>query len=165
MLVKEIKIPMIVGMALYGMALLIDLCGVFSPDTVYNIMIAPFLVGVVDEFIFPVTSVFQIIIMVMYIVFFMVMLRYKGRSRRTAGIIMAALYCSVSLVCPYVEALQTYIASQLHGAEYLSSLMTMRSFIGYYTSPFVTISTVLLLISIGRYGVNNPNYVPDEEQG
>ena len=83
---KEVKIPMIIGIVLYGIALIIDLIGVFAQKAVFDFMGAS---GIhLDSLFFPFTTVCQIIVMAMFISFFLVMLFYKGHARRVAGIVM-----------------------------------------------------------------------------
>ena len=56
---KEVKIPMIIGIVLYGIALIIDLIGVFAQKAVFDFMGAS---GIhLESLFFPFTTVCQII--------------------------------------------------------------------------------------------------------
>ena len=58
MLKKEIKIPMIVGIILYAVALIIDLIIVIMQRDVYNLMGSDSLTLLFKESIFPLISVY-----------------------------------------------------------------------------------------------------------
>lgn len=149
---KEVKIPMIVGMILYGIALLIDLIGVLIPDISYFFTGASFRF---DGFVFPLDTVFQIIGMIMLIVFYMTMLKYKGANKRSAGIAMIAIYCVINVVFPYIGVFERQIAAQMIGSEYLTAVILLETYIALFTKPFTFVSTVFVIIAIGRYIIIN----------
>ena len=150
---KEVKIPMIVGIIIYGIALIIDLIGVFAQKAVFDFMGADNIH--LDSLFFPYTTVCQIIVMAMFISFFLVMLFYKGHARRVAGIVMIVVYCVVNIVMPFIDIQVTRMTAIFHGENGLAAMASLKNFIGIFTSPFVTVSTVLLFVAIGRYGIIN----------
>ncbi len=158
---KEVKIPMIVGIISYGFAFLICLIGVMFPGIAYDIMGASFLKDRISVTIFPSYIVFQIISIIMLIVFFLVMLKYKGSGKRIIGIVMIVLSCLINIVQPYIGIAEKQAYSGFYGAEGLSALGTLESFFALFTQPFTLVSTVFVIIAIGRYGVikhdNNDN--------
>ena len=148
---KEVKIPMIVGMILYGIALIIDLVSVFAQKAVFDLM------GVtvihLSSLAFPFITVCQIAVMAMFIAFWLVMRYYKGSGRRAAGIVMIVVYCVVNIAMPFIDIQVTRMTAIFQGEEGLAAVSSLKNFIGSFTSPFVTVSTVLLFIAIGRYGI------------
>lgn len=164
MLPKEIKIPITVGVIIYGIALFIDLFGVLFQKSVFTIMNAPYELLSLDENIFPLTSVYQMIVMIMYIIFMLIMFRYKGSAKRVAGIVMIAVYCVVSVSYPVFNMIDNRITALLKGAGELAALGTLNSYITAFTLPFTVVSSVFVLIAIGRYGVMN-SYENNTENG
>lgn len=158
---KEVKIPMIVSIISYGFAVLIDLIGVMIPGLAFDIMGAPFLKESFNGSIFPSVTCFQIIGIIMLIVFYLIMLRYKGSEKRVIGIIMIIAYCIINVVQPYVGIAEKQFYAGLFGAEGLTALATLESFIAMLTQPFTLVSTVSVMIAIGRFGIikreNNEN--------
>ena len=156
---KDIKIPMIVAIVLYGVALLIDLCGVILQKWVLVFMGAPGSLEFSDGFVFPITTVFQIICMIMYIVFFLIMLRYKGSEKRIIGIVMIVIYCVLTVLPPYIQTAVTRFDAVLgESVGYVITTATLTSFRSMFITPFTTVSTVFLMIAIGRYSISKPTY-------
>jgi hypothetical protein len=158
---KEVKIPMFVGIILYGIALLIDLIGVLIPDLAYVTMGATYLKDHFNGFIFPSVTIFQIIGIIMLITFYMVMQKYNGPEKRIVGIIMIVIFCVINVVQPYIRIAETQAYASFSGEKGLSALTTLESFIAMFTQPFTLVSTVFVMIAIGRYGIikreNNNN--------
>ncbi|MBQ9482965.1 MAG: hypothetical protein IJU82_02135 [Ruminiclostridium sp.] len=148
---KEVKIPMIVGIILYAAALLIDLIAVFAQEAVFDFMGASNLR--LDSLFFPYITVCQIIDMAMFIAFYLVMLTYKGSERRVVGIVMIVVYCVTNAAMPYIEIPVNQVIAGFQGADGVSASATLKNFISISTSLFVIVSTVFVLIAIGRYGI------------
>ncbi|MBR5090996.1 MAG: hypothetical protein IK093_16330 [Ruminiclostridium sp.] len=147
---KEIKAPMTAGVIVHGIAVAADLLSVIFQNDVYKTMQGSFL----NETVFPFTVVSHIIIMVMFIVFLMTMLLYKGTSRKLAGIVMVVIYCITGVVMPLVDIFATILTGRFAGAGQLAAYNTLKTFIGMVSSPFIVVSTVLVFIAIGRYGIS-----------
>ncbi len=153
MLQKDIKIPIMIGVILYGIALFIDLFGVLFQKSVFTIMNAPYELLSLDENIFPLISVYQMIIMIMYIIFMIVMFSYKGSAKRAVGIVMTAVYCVLSVAYPFIGNYVQMLAAKLKSSLELAAVSGLTSYISMYTSPFVIVSSVFIIIAIGRYGM------------
>ena len=150
---KEIKIPMIVGIILYCVTIIIDLISVIIPGIAYDIMGSSFLKNQFNEFVLPSVTVFQTTGFIMLIAFYLIMLKYKGTEKRIVGIVMIVIFCVINIVQPYIGIVEKKFFSDLFGAEGLSALTTLESFISIFTHPFTLVSTVFVIIAIGRYGI------------
>lgn len=144
---------MIVGIILYGVALIIDLIGVLMPDLAYDLMNAPFLKGSITAFIFPLSTVFQIINIALLIAFYLIMHKYKGSEKRVIGIVFIIIYCVINVILPYALNTESQSYALLYGENVLAALGTLRTYINIFTHPFTTVSIVFVLIAIGRYGI------------
>ena len=153
---KKIRIPVITGVILYGIALIIDLGGIFFQRSVIMIMGGGPESANIDTFIFPLSTVLRIIVMIMYIVFMLVMLKYIGAYRQVAGILMITVYCIVNISSPFIDILDNALTSRLKGADELAALSAINSF-KIFTSPFAVVASVFILIAIGRYGISTEN--------
>ncbi len=153
MLKKEIKIPMITGVILYAVALIIDLTTVIMQRNVYRLMESDSLTYAFKESVFPLISVYQIVVMVMYILFMIVMFSYKGSAKRAVGIVMTAVYCVLSVAYPFIGNYVQMLAAKLKSSLELAAVSGLTSYISMYTSPFVIVSSVFIIIAIGRYGM------------
>ena len=153
MLQKDIKIPIMIGVILYGIALLIDLGGVLLQKSVFELMGASYELLALKDNIFPLLTVYQIVVMAMYSAFLLIMFRYKGADRRTVGIVMIVVYCIISVSYPFINIADKWFTSHLKGAKELAALGTLESYITMFTSPFTTVAAVFVLIAIGRYGI------------
>ncbi len=151
---KEVKIPMIVGVMLYGIVLMIDLLSVIFQKSVFESMNAPDEILNLEKSVFPPGFVNIIIVMIMLVAFLLIMFRYKGSSRRNVGIAMIVIYCITGIISPYINMIETIITTKQQGARELSAITTLSTFSNLVTSPFATVSTVLVLIAIGRYGIS-----------
>ena len=155
MLQKDIKIPIMIGVILYGIAMLIDLGGVLLQKSVFELMGAPSELLSLENNIFPLLTVCQIVVMAMYSAFLLIMFRYKGADRRTVGIVMIVVYCIINVSYPFFNIADKWFTSHLKGAKELAALGTLESYITMFTSPFTTVAAVFVLIAIGRYGILN----------
>ena len=152
---------MIVGIILYGIALLIDLLSVLIPNIAYAAMGATYLKEHFYGFIFPSVTIFQVIGIIMLITFYMVMQKYNGPEKRIVGIIMIVVFCVINIVQPYIRIAEAQAYANFSGEKGLAALSTLESFISMFTQPFTIVSTVFVMIAIGRYGIikreNNNN--------
>ncbi len=156
MLSKQIKTPMIVGTILYGIAVIIDLCSVFVQKSVFPLYAAD--IGLyLDELVLPFVTIEHIIVMLMFAVFFLVFLKYKGKSRKAAGIAMIVVYCLIGIISPYISSIFTIISAKFKGADYLAALSALDQFIAATTTPFTVVATVFVIIAIGRYMISSPD--------
>ena len=146
MLQKNIKILMTIGVVVYAIALVIDIiCVICQKSIVTGTMNIS-----IDNHIFPFVLGYQLTAFLMYIVFFLVILTYDGNSKRTVGIVMLVVYSIVNILNPYINMISNAISARL-GSEYLAVSSYLTGIISNITAPFVVVSTVLILIAIGRY--------------
>ena len=89
----------------------------------------------------------------MFIAFYLVMLTYKGSERRVVGIVMIVVYCVTNAAMPYIEIPVNQVIAGFQGADGVSASASLKNFISISTSLFVIVSTVFVLIAIGRYGI------------
>jgi hypothetical protein len=149
MLQKNIKILMTIGVVVYAIALVIDIiCVICQKSIVTGTMNIS-----IDNNIFPFVLGYQLTAFLMYIVFFLVILTYDGNSKRTVGIVMLVVYSIVNILNPYINMISNAISARL-GSEYLAVSSYLTGIISNITAPFVVVSTVLMLIAIGRYGIS-----------
>ncbi|MCR5121191.1 MAG: hypothetical protein K6B74_02090 [Ruminococcus sp.] len=145
----KVKIPMIVSVLLYSQALMGDILCVLWQQSFYKHQNAP--IG--NIFVFPTELVFQIIFMIMFSAFLIVMLKRKGISGRKTGIVMTVIYCVMIFAEPFVRySVSTCTLSTL-GVKYIEATTVLEKYITLYTSPFTTVSAVFLFIAVGRYGM------------
>lgn len=152
---------MFVGIILYAIALVVDLIGVLFPALAYATMGATYLKEHFIGFIFPSVTIFQVIGIIMLITFYMVMQKYNGPEKRIVGIIMIVIFCVINVIQPYIRIAEAQAYANLSGEKGLAALSTLESFISMFTQPFTIVSTVFVMIAIGRYGIikreNNEN--------
>ncbi|MBP5605726.1 MAG: hypothetical protein J6X60_09325 [Ruminiclostridium sp.] len=134
--------------------------------SVFRIMGSDYLTMNFDKFVFPLYSVFQIIVMIMYIIFMVVIFKYKGSYRKLAGILMIVVYCIVNVASPFINVLDRFLTSKLKDSEELSALSAIDSFM-IFVSPFTVVASVLLIIAIGRYGISKSEQenLPETQEG
>ena len=152
MLAKEIKIPMIVGVALYGFAFFLILiitigqrvfCKAFTPSQI-------------TETVIPVTLFVNLLILIMFAVFLFVMKTNKDDNRRTVGIIMFIFFSVFRLISVFAGMLEKQIYAR-YGQESLVAVSSVESVISIAASPFLFVATVLVVIAIARYGISDSN--------
>lgn len=149
---NKIKIPMIVGIILSAAAMGIDLFSFASIETVYKIMNAPDSLNVT---VFPITAAIQIIFTIMFVVFLLIMLKYKGLSTKSAAVAMTVIYCLLTIAAPFIKSAYNIFVLNSGGADYVAAGATLENFIALCTPPFTVVSTVLIFIAIGRYSTVN----------
>ncbi len=144
---KRIKIPMIIGIVLQGVALLIAMGCYMIQESMKTMQ------GIkVGEKVFPDTITNIAIILVLHIIALLAMQTYEGQSRRLIGGLLAAAYCVVSVATPIIARI-TAVFDSRRGAEFLAAKNVLASMISLFASPFTIISNVLVLIAVGRYGI------------
>ncbi|MBR4759942.1 MAG: hypothetical protein IK078_07335 [Lachnospiraceae bacterium] len=145
---KTIKIPMIAGIILQGIAVLIGIIAYVGQIGLGSIP------GLhITGKVFPDTLATMTITLLMHIVCLLVVQTSQGQSNRTYGIIMVVVYCAVNILSTYVARIATYFETR-NGAEYIAAKSVLASTISMLTSPLCFVSLALVLIAIGRYGVS-----------
>ncbi|MBR4713310.1 MAG: hypothetical protein IKP27_06510 [Paludibacteraceae bacterium] len=102
-------------------------------------------------FVVPFSVYTMLLVLIELAVFFMVMKRYKGNSRRLVGVIMIAVW----VLLPYVWMPFSFMYLRgMYVAEIakISGLDALLSFL----SPVTSVAGILVVIAIGRYGIIVP---------
>ncbi|MCR4888035.1 MAG: hypothetical protein K5979_02485 [Ruminococcus sp.] len=145
MKMKEIKIPMIICLALKATVILVDICCCLLQK-----YIVPFSL---DKMVFTPNIIASSIMLLLAGAFMMVMLFYKGDSRKTVSWIMIAVYSVLSLTFTYGGLFIIKVIQSVNGLEYFSAVNTIQSYSSIYTAPFSLGTTICMFIAIGRYSV------------
>lgn len=161
MLAKEIKRPITAGVILYGIELLIDVMSVLFQGSVYELFGGNHIAENLDNPIFPLITIYQIVILAMLAFFCLVIHKYNGTLERIVGIVMIIFYCIIAISYPYISVADTRAIAETQNAWALSAANTLNTSIGIFTLPFATIATALAFIAIGRYGVRRDKLVTD----
>ena len=146
---------MIVGTILYGIAVILDLCSIIAQQVIFPLY-ADF-GHYLNEFVVPAVTIQQIIVMLMFIVFLLILLKYRGNSRKTAGIAMIVIYCLIGIITPYFSWLINILGAKFKGANYLAGLSALDNFIAAVTTPFTVVASVFVIIALGRYIISRPD--------
>ena len=153
---------MIVGVILYGAAVLISLLCILFQNAVFDFMNGYAVDLCLDRPVFPLIAVYQIIILLMLATFLLVMHKYRGTHKRVAGIVMIVVYCAFAIMEPYIYLAEDWVAAIFRGENELTAIVHLSTYLVTFTLPFTTVSAVLAFMAIGRYGVTGKNLVnPD----
>ncbi|MBO7507959.1 MAG: hypothetical protein J6T67_11340 [Paludibacteraceae bacterium] len=154
MLRKVVWLPMIIAMIIYGVAYLIRIVVVVEQD--WFMKVSHHLMHRSNSFedvgfVVPFSVYTMPLVLIELAVFFMVMKRYKGNSRRLVGVIMIAVW----VLLPYVWMPFSFMYLRgMYVAEIakISGLDALLSFL----SPVTSVAGILVVIAIGRYGIIVP---------
>lgn len=154
MLRKVVWLPMIIAMIIYGVAYLIRIVVVVEQD--WFMKVSHHLMHSSNSFedvgfVVPFSVYTMPLVLIELAVFFMVMKRYKGNSRRLVGVIMIAVW----VLLPYVWMPFSFMYLRgMYVAEIakISGLDALLSFL----SPVTSVAGILVVIAIGRYGIIVP---------
>ena len=89
MLDKKIGVPRIVGMALYGLSIVLSVLCSLNTQTVLKL----FSTIEYEGNVFPASISRSVIILVLYIAFYCIMRTCNGKYNRVLGVIMLIAYC------------------------------------------------------------------------
>ncbi len=149
MLDNKVKIPMMIGVILYGLAVLIDIGCTLMQKTIIlsNVSEAP------DKTFFTTGSAMHIFMFVLLFLSFVVMLKYRGSSRRGLGALLLILYCVVGLMTYVFSFFKGPLIYYNYTATEVAAVTTLETYISIFTTPFTLIAAVLCVLAMGRYGV------------
>ena len=149
MLEKEVKIPMIIGTARYGLALVIGALGEIMQKQLLPLLFTHSL----DKTV-PISILAPLFVRFLMIgVFMTVLLSYKGNARRVAGIIMLVVYSVIGIIVPFLSTIASVFMARSSEIECIAAYNELNSMIYMITSPITLVSSVLVLVALGRYGV------------
>ena len=153
MIEKNIKIPMIVCVALEAFVLLT----VFALIQGQDVIIQAFMASATGIHVFPLRTVLSVVFrLVLFLSCLLTMLYYKGEHRRMVSVIFIALLLLSSIASPYIATAANALAARKEGVEYYATYGSVTSAISLCIGPFGAVSTALYFIACGRYGISNP---------
>ena len=153
MISKDIKTPMIVGVALAALANALSLICLFMQKYIINVQMR----GIKIEGIIIPTNAFDYMVTLLFFAFiFYIMLKYKGESRKGISTAILMLYCIYRTSVPYLHILSNILYSK-RGSAILGAVTILESNTAMLVTPFMTVASVFILIAVGRYGISRPN--------
>ena len=158
MISNNIKIPQIISFIMSGIAAAISSALIASPGLVYKNFLLKSEIQDLKSPALPLIYYQQIYVLCILFLFLLVILKYKGQSRRAVSILFILLLCAPKVFGPFLQIIyQRKLA--LSGAVYLAAYSSMTSAITLCTFLFTLTADVLFFISAGRYGISRS--VPD----
>ncbi len=153
----SVKAPMFLSVLFYGIAVGFGYMVVDSHKTI----IERFTNLVYNEEPFPYSLKFMIIYLFVYILFMILMLIAKSYSRKRVGRLLLGLYCLINCFVPVVDRIVIFDAYK-HNYFYTAAVCELDALITLSTNIFTVISTMFMLVAIGRFGMCN---VKKDESG
>ena len=147
---KDIKLPMFLSLISYSVSFLIMVLLTLGQSSVQGV----FMSNGTDVKIFPAAMFTGILTLLMYVVFSLYMITYKGDNAKTAEIVMLIVYVVVNLLMTYMTTIVASLFYSRKGAEYIAASSSLGSAISLCTAPFSVIASVLMIVAIGRFGVS-----------
>ena len=86
--------------------------------------------------------------------FMILMLTTKSYSRKRVGRLLLGLYCLINCFVPVVDRIVIFDAYK-HNYFYTAAVCELDSLITLSTNIFTVISTMFMLVAIGRFGMCN----------
>ena len=153
MISKDIKTPMIVGVALAALANALSLICLFMQKYIINVQMR----GIkIEGIIIPTNAFDYMVTLLFFAVIFYIMLKYKGESRKGISTAILMLYCIYRTSVPYLHILSNILYSK-RGSAILGAVTILESNTAMLVTPFMTVASVFILIAVGRYGISRPN--------
>lgn len=146
----SVKVPAFLSVFFYGIAVGFGYMVVDSHKTI----IETFTNLVYNEEPFPYSLRFMIIYFFVYILFMILMLTTKSYSRKRVGRLLLGLYCLINCFVPVVDRIVIFDAYK-HNYFYTAAVCELDSLITLSTNIFTVISTMFMLVAIGRFGMCN----------
>jgi len=160
MLDKRVRIPMLAGIILYVVAMAVSILISLNTQKVVSLYSS---VEYDGGNIFPAAIARSLIILGLYIAFYIIMRLCNGKNNRIIGVIMLIAYCIPGLSGVFFNYWDNYMAAQ-NGSNYLVAYSGVSSAISVATLPFTLVASVLVLISVGRFGILGADTPPKEEK-
>ena len=148
MLDKRVRIPMLVGIGLYGFAIILSILCSFNTQRILPI----FRNLDYEGNIFPISIISTVVLLVLYIAFYAIMISSNGKNNRVIGVIMLVAYALPCVGSIFTTYLWASIAAR-KGAEYLAAYSSINTAITIVTNPFISVASILILVAIGRFGI------------
>ena len=142
---KEVKIPMIISIALYFTAVLVDLCCFMMQKSIIRFPL--------DKLVFPPCIITRIVVLLLLGAFMIAMSLYKGDSRKLVSWIMIGTYVVLSLAITYGSIWINQLIVTVSDQEHFAAVNTIESYCAMFDRPFTMGAAICAFIAIGRYGV------------
>ena len=155
MIEKNIKIPMIVCVALEALVLLTVFVMIQGQDIVLQAYFSTAWAATTGIHVFPLRTVLSVAFrLLLFLSCLLTMLYYKGEHRRMVSVIFIALLIISSVASPYIATAANALAARKQGVDYYGIYGALTSAISLCTGPLGTVSTALYFIACGRYGIS-----------
>ena len=149
MLDKRVRIPMLAGIVVYGVSIILRiLCALCAPAIVKMFSIVDY-----EGRVFSLTIIGAMFRLTLYTIFYYVMNLYTGKNKRMVGILMLIAYCFFSIVENVFLNRMLPLIAAYRGAETMAALLSVSQLSSLVTLPFTLAAGVLIVMSIGRFGV------------
>ena len=150
---KSYKVPAILGAAFYFLAVIVGVAvtGIFyivnASNGGYlksgNMGIPSSLLGYITHFI-------------LYVIYMLIILFYKGEKRRLIEIIMFVVMGIVALIQSFSSFVLMRILLQTMGSMAYAASSSLNSTMTLFTSFFTALANLFMIIGIARFGVSHP---------
>ena len=158
MLDKRVRVPMLAGIIVYGISILLSVLCALNTPMIVNI----FSTIEYDGKVFPITIIGSLITLALYIAFYFIMNSSNGKHNRVIGIIMLIAYCLPSIGNYFLTMAGSVLAAR-QGVERIAVLSAVSQAINIVTLPFNLAAGVLVVVSLGRFGIME-NITASEEK-
>ena len=149
---RNVKLPLIVGLIIQGIAVIIGLGFFVAQNSLVNTMIGT---GAENKkTIFPLGLLSIIILLILHIITFLVIKTYEGNNRRMVEIFLVAAYCLRGLLSVGFTYLVNVLYYARLGVETIAAASAINNLYSIIVTPICTISIFMVIIAIGRYGVS-----------
>ncbi|SEQ78231.1 hypothetical protein SAMN02910369_02409 [Lachnospiraceae bacterium NE2001] len=164
MLEDNVKKPMIVGVILYGVVFFINVLCSLTQFKGGNLFLTSSYMEAHEATVIPLSLFSTFTHLLMLVIFMLIMFTYKGDSRRSIEIVMFIVYILLGWVLGIVSGYLGNFIYAKKGTEYLAAYNAMNNVISLISAPFLSVSGILIVVAIGRYGVTHPWKQPGEMQ-
>lgn len=149
MLDKRVSVPMIAGIIFYGISVGLGFLCALNTESILK------LYTTVDykENIFPFSLYFGVIVLALYIGFYFIMKSCNGKNNRVLGIIMLIAYGIPGIITTFSSMGEIVLSGRTKGAEYLAAYSAVNNALTFVRTPFMAVSSILVLVAIGRFGI------------
>ena len=157
MIENNVKIPQIIALILEGFSFAAAILSVLSQDSLMNVYNGS--TQLTGQHVVPVTVYIISAAFIIQLVFFIASLNYKGQSRRMIAGIVATVYVMINISSQWLNILVNVMMAR-QGSAKVAAYSTLSSSISNTTGAFITVSSALFFIALGRYGLSkNPEEI------
>ncbi|MCR4793126.1 MAG: hypothetical protein K5871_10260 [Lachnospiraceae bacterium] len=158
-LTLNIKVTMLVGVLLYAIATLVAYAFYANQRKVAEII-----THLSVSEVFPYALRYMIAYLIIYVFFTVVMFITKPSARRGAGAWMLVFYCIIHIIIPITDRLILISTANKYPSDVYAAIVNMDSIISFSTAPLIVVSSVLIVVSIGRFGISGTKKEDEADQ-